>query len=198
MVWYLRAGLVLVLFAIVGCAQDKNDVPASPQVLAAIRKQVTATNPQAIVAAVTAVEPGGRPFAAVGDVPTAQIHEGEPITFMDSNQNMLTHGIVRRILPNAVHVQWYPPTGGQRAPRVGDVAIRYRPIAVPMTPTPMTPTPEPSTPTMTPAPTTPAPTPSAPTTPVPTTPAPTVQESTPAPTTGEMPAPTPAPTTAPQ
>ena len=196
MVWYLRAGLVLVLFAIVGCAQDKNDVPASPQVLAAIRKQVTATNPQAIVAAVTAVEPGGRPFAAVGDVPTAQIHEGEPITFMDSNQNMLTHGIVRRILPNAVHVQWYPPSGGQRAPRVGDVAIRYRPIAVPTTP--MTPTPEPTTPTMTPAPITPAPTTPAPTTPVPTTPAPTVQESTPAPTTGEMPAPTPAPTTAPQ
>jgi hypothetical protein len=118
-----------------GCAgKAQNGTPPSPAELAAIRQQITTANPQALVGVVTAVEPKGRPFAAVGDVPTADFHDGEPISFMDKKQDLLTHGIVRRILPDVVHVQWYPPSSDKRAPRVGDLAVRFRPSRVMMTP----------------------------------------------------------------
>jgi hypothetical protein len=138
-------GIVLLIacvsIACVGCAQNKADAPASPAVVRAVRQKLTKTNPQVLVGAVTAVEPNGKPFAAVGDVPAAQFHVGEPIAFLNANQEVLTHGIVRRILPDSIHVQWYPPRGEGRAPRVGDLAVRYRPTA-PMT-SPMEPATEP-------------------------------------------------------
>jgi hypothetical protein len=113
---------------LLGCENKAREgTPASPQVVVAIRKEITASNPDALVGVVIAVEPKGRPFAAVSDVPAEQFREGDPMTFIDSNNNQLTHGIVRRIVGNMVHVQWYPPLKDQRAPRVGDLAVRYRP-----------------------------------------------------------------------
>src|SRR4051794_36111006 len=119
-----------------GCAKNGEAVPASPAKVREIRQQVATTNPSALVGVVIAVEPKGRPFAAVGDVPAQEFHEGDPIAFIDSNQNELTHGIVRRVVADAVHVEWFKPTNGQREPRVGDLAVRYRATTVPMMSTP--------------------------------------------------------------
>lgn len=125
----LLCGL-LTAMPLTGCQnKPREGAPASPQVVRAIRQQINATNPDAIVGVVIAIEPKGRPFAAVGDVPAEQFHAGDPMTFIDSNNNQLTHGIVRRIVGNTVHVQWYPPPTDQRAPRVGDLAVRYRAAA---------------------------------------------------------------------
>ena len=127
----------VVAMLLAGCENKAREgAPASPQVVNAIRRQITATNPDALVGVVIAIEPKGRPFAAVSDVPVEQFHEGDPMTFIDSNNNQLSHGIVRRIVGNNVHVQWYPLRKDQRAPRVGDLAVRYRPsTAQPIAPT---------------------------------------------------------------
>jgi hypothetical protein len=148
--WLLTScGAALILMA--GCAKSGESVPATPAMVRTIRQQVATTNPSALVGVVIAVEPKGRPFAAVGDVPAQEFHEGDPIAFIDSNQNELTHGIVRRVVADAVHVEWFKPTNGQREPRVGDLAVRYRATTVPMTSTPPPP-PNPSEPPPTTAP----------------------------------------------
>lgn len=107
--------------------------PADTQMLNMVRQQISASDPGALVGRVIAVEPHGRPFAAVSDVPAEQFHDGDPITFVDSRREVLTHGFVRRVVDNTVHVEWLPPvtvpsgstTASPRAPRVGDLAVRY-------------------------------------------------------------------------
>jgi hypothetical protein len=39
----------------------------------------------------------------------------------------LTNGIVRRITDDTLHVEWVKPGPGGRAPRAGDLAIRFKP-----------------------------------------------------------------------
>jgi hypothetical protein len=109
-----------------GCAAKKSAPPASRETLAAVRQHMAAADPNALVGLVIAVEPGGQPFAAVSDMPAKEFREGEPITFIDSNRKYLTNGFVRRITEDTLHVEWVKPGSDGRAPRAGDLAIRFK------------------------------------------------------------------------
>jgi len=112
-----------------GCSSNNKpaSAPASRETLNMIREQMAAADPNAMVGLVSEVEKSGKPFAAVTDLPTKDFHEGEPLTFIDSNRQYLTNGIVRRITDDTLHVEWVKPGPDGRAPRAGDLAIRFKP-----------------------------------------------------------------------
>src|SRR5262249_30230889 len=101
--------------------------PASSARAAEIRQELKAKDPSAIVGVVIAVLPEneGR-FAAVGDVPVDEFRIGDAITFIDSNMARVNHGIVRRIADGALHVEYEKPMKTERAPQLGDLAVRFK------------------------------------------------------------------------
>jgi hypothetical protein len=122
--------LLLIPILLLGCngraVQRAGDAPpADEAMLASVRQTIQRTYPEALVGRVAETLPN-EPFAAVTDVPLEAFHVGELITFMDTNQNALTNGVIRRITENALHVQYDPPRIGGRSPRPGDLAVRLR------------------------------------------------------------------------
>jgi hypothetical protein len=63
-------------------------------------------------------------LAAIGEVKGADFQVNQVVTFIDSNQKVLTTGTVVRILPDSVHVRYVDPDGDGRAPRIGDVMVK--------------------------------------------------------------------------
>jgi hypothetical protein len=113
---------------LVGCAARESREDFSPPtdvaMVAAVRQQILQNDPYVIVGFVTQTLPRER-FAAVGDVPLDQFRVGQIVTFMDIRQKPLTRGVIRRITSTELHVEYDKPPFGARAPRVGDLALRF-------------------------------------------------------------------------
>jgi hypothetical protein len=99
--------------------------PASPQRIAKIRQAYQQIHPNARVGVVKATLPSAR-FAAVGDIPVRDFADNDIVTFIDSDQNVLTTGVVINRSSDLLHVQYDPPQPGRREPRVGDLAVRFQ------------------------------------------------------------------------
>jgi hypothetical protein len=101
-------------------------VPANDDTVRLIRQSFTATDPKAIVGLVIAVLPD-QMYAAVGDIDVKDFSEGEAISFIDSNKKFLVNGVVRKVTADALDVQYEAPGPNSRAPKDGDLAVRFKP-----------------------------------------------------------------------
>ena len=122
----------LALFVAVGCRSHKKPPaarppagqPASEQTIESLRQSYRSYYPNSQVGPVIAVRNENH-LAAVDGIPAGSVPEGKTVSFVDSNQRVLTTGRIIRLLPeyNRVHVLWDPPPTGGRAPRVGDIML---------------------------------------------------------------------------
>ena len=111
---------------VLGCgSRASSSEPARTQRLCEIREVLQQADRDALVGRVVAVLPD-LPFAAVGDIPVERFQRGEPITFIDANRKRLTNGIVRNMSDTRLHVEFDKPPRNGRAPRVGDLAVRFK------------------------------------------------------------------------
>lgn len=112
-----------------GCASKTGGASEDPAPdatrVAQIRQDIRATDPGAVVGVVTHVL-SSRNYAAVGDMPLADLRVGQPMTFIDSNRRIVTHGIIRRITSTEAHVEFERAVGTARTVRVGDLAVRFK------------------------------------------------------------------------
>jgi hypothetical protein len=129
----IRLGLSCVLaslLAILGGCQTpaKTTVapPADDDTLRLARQSFTATDPKAIVGLVIAVLPN-QMYAAVGDIDVKDFTEGEVVSFIDSNKKFLVNGVIKKVTDDALDVQYEAPAADSRAPKVGDLAVRFKP-----------------------------------------------------------------------
>jgi hypothetical protein len=97
--------------------------PVSAAQLAIIRDQYRRTDAEARVGVVTAVLPSAN-LASVGSIPAKDFSVGDVISFIDSNQAVLTLGHVEAINSNSITVKYDPPDRHGREPLVGDMAVR--------------------------------------------------------------------------
>jgi hypothetical protein len=108
-----------------GCLTQS--LPVAPPVtsaqLAVIRDQYRRTDPEARVGVVTAVLPSSH-LASVGSIPTKDFTIGDVVSFIDSNQVLLTMGHVETINQSSVIVKYDPPAATGREPVQGDMAVR--------------------------------------------------------------------------
>jgi len=112
-----------------GCQTPVKETAAAPadeETLRLVRQSFTASDPSAIVGLVIAVLPDPM-YAAVGDVDVKDFNEGDAISFIDSNKKFLVNGVVKKVTSDALHIQYEPPAPNSRAPKVGDLAVRFKP-----------------------------------------------------------------------
>jgi hypothetical protein len=127
--------------ALSGCksqtAEPNKPVPLkNPQ---SVREAFLAANPNARVGKVIAVIPQAS-LASVGDVPIADFHEGDAITFI-VGENQYVQGVVLRVVNDkesvpALHVHYDMNGATGRAPRIDDLAVHVisgpiRPMTMP-------------------------------------------------------------------
>lgn len=124
--WILVIAMVMTWGAVTGCqsgvSQDRVMEGADAQ---SVRSALLKVEPRALVGVVSEVLPDER-FAAVRDIPVEEIGVGQIVSFIDLNQSLLTHGQVVRVVNGSLHVMYDPPSAGGRAPRAGDLAVRFR------------------------------------------------------------------------
>ena len=118
-----------VLFAglIVGCANKPAAEPvvvADSMTFARVRDDVMRMDPKARIGQVSEVSPDEN-RAAVSDITTEGLKDGDIVTFLDGNQKPLTTGKIIRVLPDSIHVKYDAPLEGGRVPIVGDLAVRF-------------------------------------------------------------------------
>jgi hypothetical protein len=120
----------VLLFTTVGCRPKRMDNPevyrAAAANVAEIRQRYQRRDPQTQVGLVLAANPSVD-MVAVGEVDPSQFRPGDIVSFVDTSENPLTSGRVIRVLTDSLHVRYDPPIGSRRAPREGDVMIRFRP-----------------------------------------------------------------------
>jgi len=132
---FTLTGLVLGSL-IVGCVSKPVPPPPPPPLppvvtpasLESIRNAYMKANPNDKVGLVTQVLESDL-FAAVGEVNSKDFAEGSILTFVDADGGFVAHGVVIKSLESEVHVKF--DVAGGRAPRVGDLAIRFENRAVP-------------------------------------------------------------------
>jgi hypothetical protein len=122
-------GLMLAAGVLTGCVTKSKPVATAPPAdtfsLQNITSQVHVLDPDAKVGLVTDVLPGEN-LAQVSDVNTADFKEGDNLVFIDTNQKTLTSGKVVRIVPDAIHVKYDAPPADGRAPKKGDIAVKFK------------------------------------------------------------------------
>ncbi len=121
--------IVAALCLLSGCqapVKDSAAPPADEETLRLVRQSFTASDPTAIVGLVIAVLPD-QMYAAVGDVDVKDFSEGDAISFIDSDKKFLVNGVVKKVTADALHIQYVPPAPNSRAPKVGDLAVRFKP-----------------------------------------------------------------------
>ena len=121
--------LIMTWLGTSGCASNKQTTAqpgaVDPMLLAQIRQDMRATDPGTVVGVVTQVLEN-RDYAAVSDLPLEELGVGQPMTFIDTNRQLITHGTIRRITLTEAHVEFEQPIGANRRVRVGDIAIRFK------------------------------------------------------------------------
>jgi hypothetical protein len=121
-----RLGVFAILpIVFAGCMDQPLAVapPVTDAQLASFRDQYRRTDAEARIGLVTAVLPSAH-LASVGSVPTQDFTIGDVMTFIDSNQAVLTLGHVEAINSNSLTVRYDPPDKHAREPLVGDMAVR--------------------------------------------------------------------------
>ena len=93
----------------------------SLETVAQIRATYQAVNPDTRVGYVNAELPGAQ-LVSVTDVPVEDFRNGDAITFINAQQQVIATGRVVNVVENSVHVKYTP---GERAPGVGDVAVKF-------------------------------------------------------------------------
>lgn len=123
---YRLTGTLLLAALLLGC-QNKPPVapPVSRDAIRTIRESYQRLDPTARLGAVVAVDEPTR-LVAVGDVTPSDFTIGDVVNFMDSKESLIGVGRVLAITTTAVHVKYEQPGPKQRAPRVGDLALRVR------------------------------------------------------------------------
>ena len=101
--------------------------PPTPEQVAAIRAELQSTTPAAVLGVVSEALPDERYVAVKGLPSTESFRAGQFVSFTDSHLNAFAFGQVRRVLPDAIHVQYQDPGSNGRAPQVGDIMIRFKP-----------------------------------------------------------------------
>jgi hypothetical protein len=97
--------------------------PASSATVQQIRASYARAYPESRVGVVIAALPE-ESLVAVGEVRGGDFRENQVVTFLDSDQRMLTTGTVVRLLEDSIHVRYDAPQRDGREPRVGDVMVR--------------------------------------------------------------------------
>ncbi len=112
---------------LVGCAPNKA-APAENgrAVLPSLQARYQRMYPGSRLGLVIAADPQFR-LVAVGDLKPSDFRVNQIVTFIDPQENVLTTGTVVRLLPDAIHVKYDVPQPGHRAPRAGDIMIRFKP-----------------------------------------------------------------------
>jgi hypothetical protein len=120
-----RLIVAAILVVLAGCSGSS--LPPAPPVtaaqLAAIRDQYRQSDPEARVGVVTAVLPSAN-LASVGSLPAQDFTVGDVVSFIDSNQAVLTMGHVETINKSSIIVRYDPPDRHGREPLAGDMAVR--------------------------------------------------------------------------
>src|SRR5262245_39909193 len=112
----------LIAILLIGCQAKPKRPPAgydaaTPQTLAALRTAYSHAYPDSRVGPVIGALPKDR-LVAVGEVNPNDFRTGEIVTFIDSQQRVLTTGTIVRILPDQIHIQYDHPSAGGRDPAV--------------------------------------------------------------------------------
>ncbi len=125
----LAAALIVTTMLLAGCRSEAPQqtvvVPPAPTpVSAELRQRLATRAPDAVIGRVIAVLPDNR-LAAVGDVPVTSFKREDVVTFIGSEDVTLVSGTVVEVLADAVHIRYELPADGQRAPAVGDLAVKF-------------------------------------------------------------------------
>jgi hypothetical protein len=122
--------LLLGLTLFVGCGPKKLDNPQAYREAAAnvseIRERYQRTDPETRVGLVIGANAQSN-LVSVGEINPKDFRQGDKVVFVDARQNALASGTVVRALQDSIHVRYDPPASGGRAPREGDVMVRFRP-----------------------------------------------------------------------
>ncbi len=121
--------LAITLISAVGCRPKRMDNPEAYRAAAAnvaeLRQGYQRRDPQTQVGLVLAVNSQVQ-MVSVGEINPTDFDAGDIVSFIDTNENALTSGRVIRVLTDSVHVRYDRPAAGRRAPRDGDVMVRFR------------------------------------------------------------------------
>jgi len=97
--------------------------PASSATVDQVRLAYARAYPESRVGVVIASRPQDM-LVAVGEVKGSDFRENQVVTFIDSDQRVLTTGTVVRTLDDSIHVHYDKPERGTREPRVGDIMVK--------------------------------------------------------------------------
>jgi hypothetical protein len=116
--------------ALAGCREEVPP-PAGPYVpppgvSPEVRERMQQLDPDMMFGSVVAVLAADQ-FAAVADIAVDQCKPGDTITFYAGNQ-VINKGEIQRIVNGVLHVRYKTPETGERAPEVGDVAVKFRSV----------------------------------------------------------------------
>lgn len=119
------ATLLLIGATMVGCQSGSKSGKAAPittEGLNHLRATFTQTDAGARLGSVEAVLESSM-YLTVGQIDPADFPVGTAVAIIDSTGKPLTNGEVVRTFESAVHVRYEKST--KRAPKVGDVAVRF-------------------------------------------------------------------------
>jgi hypothetical protein len=130
----MKPALLLTLIAVSSCAVGCHNGKKldNPQVykavasdLAEMRTRYQRRDPATRLGLVVASNPKVD-VVAVGEINPADFHVGDIVSFVDTSETPLASGTVVRKLSDSIHVRYDSPLKGSRAPREGDVMIKFR------------------------------------------------------------------------
>jgi hypothetical protein len=122
------AAALAVASLVAGCqrkAEPTAAPPTSTTISAEQREALAKKAPNAIIGTVTHAMPESR-MVRVGDVDVSQFKRNDTVVFSAANDDLIAAGWVVEVKDDSVHVQYAEPRAGQRAPLVGDLALKFR------------------------------------------------------------------------
>jgi len=99
-------------------------MPTDQQIAAGLLRSWESTHPGSRAGVVDAVLPARR-LASITDLPVNEIPDGTVITILDDRQQTLVSGVVVARRGSDLHMTYEALSGGQRDPRVGDLAVWF-------------------------------------------------------------------------
>ena len=99
-------------------------VPTDQQAAAGLLRSWESTHPGSHAGVIDAVLPARR-LASIADLPVNEIPEGTVVTILDDRRQTLVSGVVVARKGSDVHIRYEPLAGGERDPRVGDLAVWF-------------------------------------------------------------------------
>ena len=124
---------VVLTVAVLGCEPTPPPpapappAPVSSRDVATVQSEFARRDPNSRVGTVSAVRSQDS-LAAVSGINLMSIRPGDAISFVDSSQTAVAHGLISNVdtTDNLLVVKYTPASGG-RAPNKGDIAIWFAP-----------------------------------------------------------------------